>query len=259
MTHRVQYNPYLHVSVMYRVLLEALWADRSETPLYKVRIEPKPPSPPRFTPDREETAGMRERLVSLGVTGGKPLLLLNPNASDMLPLRKWPAERFVELGRRVLDNHDVWILITGAPSESDAAEEIRVELDSARVVNVAGKTSLRELLVLYTLSDLLVTNDSGPSHFSSLTDVHSVVLFGPETPLLYGTRRGNTTIIWSELACSPCVNVFNHRFSPCTDNVCMQSITVDRVYETVRRCLSDRKAHPSARRQDTASASDDTL
>ena len=47
---------------------------------------------------------------------------------------------------------------------------------------------MRELLTLYTLADVLVTNDSGPAHFASLTPVHTVVLFGPETPLLFGSR-----------------------------------------------------------------------
>ncbi len=97
---------------------------------------------------------------------------------------------------------------------------------------------MRELLTLYTLASVLVTNDSGPAHFASLTPVHTVVLFGPETPLLFGSRSPATTIIWKQLACSPCVSVFNHRLSPCRNNVCMQSITVDEVFDAVRRAVA---------------------
>jgi ADP-heptose:LPS heptosyltransferase len=112
-------------------------------------------------------------------------------------------------------------------------------IGSVRVICLAGKTSLRELLVLYTLADILVTNDSGPGHFASMTNVFSIVLYGPETPGLFGPIGGRGRVVYAKLACSPCVNVFNHRFSPCRNNLCMQSITVDDVYEAVRAYLAD--------------------
>jgi ADP-heptose:LPS heptosyltransferase len=239
MTHRVQYNPYLHVSELYTLLVRALQTDASEEPLLKEPVGSVPMKLPRFKPAPGEVGTMRERVRKLN--GGErtgPIVLLNPNASDMLPLRKWPSDRFVELGRKILRNDKaVTVIITGAPSEQRAAEEIARDIGSRRVFSMAGKTTLRELVVLYTIADVLVTNDSGPSHFSSLTPIDSVVLFGPETPELYGVRRPRTHILWAGLACSPCVNVFNHRFSPCTNNRCMQAITVDEVYEVVSKCL----------------------
>jgi hypothetical protein len=74
-----------------------------------------------------------------------------------------------------------------------------------------------------------------------MTDIHSIVMYGPETPALFGAIGGFSHIIHAGLACSPCVNVFNHRFSPCRNNRCMQSISVEQVYETVRDCLAPRK------------------
>ena len=121
-------------------------------------------------------------------------------------------------------------------------------IGSPRATSVAGQTTLRELLTLYTLANVLVTNDSGPGHFASLTPVHAIVLFGPETPRLFGPLAHpgapSTTVIWKELACSPCVSVFNHRLSPCRNNVCMQSITVDEVFEAVRSAISARGLAP---------------
>jgi hypothetical protein len=58
------------------------------------------------------------------------------------------------------------------------------------------------------------------------------VLFGPETPALYGSI-GNSIAITANLACSPCVSAANHRKTPCQDNVCMQAITVAQVLEKV--------------------------
>jgi ADP-heptose:LPS heptosyltransferase len=127
------------------------------------------------------------------------------------------------------------VVISGAPSEQKDAEEVCRKIGSVRAVSFAGKTTLRELLTLYSLADILVTNDSGPGHFSSMTNIQTIILFGPETPKLFGPISPNTHVIWKELACSPCVNVFNHRFSPCKNNVCMKTITVDEVYSAVEK------------------------
>jgi ADP-heptose:LPS heptosyltransferase len=144
----------------------------------------------------------------------------------------------VELGRRILAGHPgALVVVTGAPAEQPAADLLCRQIGSSRAVSVAGRTTLRELLTLYTLADVLVTNDSGPAHFASLTPLATVVLFGPETPRLFGALSPATVVIWKELACSPCVSVFNHRFSPCRNNVCMQSITVDEVSAAVSSCL----------------------
>lgn len=113
-----------------------------------------------------------------------------------------------------------------------------VRPQTQQVLNLAGKTSLRELLVLYSIADILVTNDSGPGHFSSMTDIQAICLFGLETPVLYRPLDQKTHIVSSDLSCSPCVYVFNHRFSPCNDNICMKSVSVAQVFEIVRDRLT---------------------
>lgn len=244
MTHRVQYNPYIHVATQYALLVEAARHDPSEVPLLKTPLPESPlakaGSRPAFVPTDDEVREMRGRLASANA-GSRPgvVVLLNPNASDLLPLRKWPGDRFVELGRRVVASHPgALVVITGAPDERPGADEVCRQIGSNRVVSFAGRTTLRELLTLYSVADVLVTNDSGPAHFAALTPVSTVVLFGPETPRLFSALSPSTVVIWKELACSPCVNVFNHRFSPCTNNVCMQAITVDEVYAALASRLS---------------------
>ena len=204
LTHRVQYNPYLHTAVAYYALVESLLADPEERPLLKRALSQVDISPPRFVPREDEIAAMR---ALVGEHLSDRLVLLNPNASDLLPLRKWPTERFIELGKRILENHpDVTLIITGAPSEQAAAEQVAREIAPSRVISVAGKTKLRELLVLYSIADILVTNDSGPGHFASMTPIDSIVLFGPETPALFGPTGADSHVLWAGLACSPCVH-----------------------------------------------------
>jgi ADP-heptose:LPS heptosyltransferase len=242
MTHRVHYNPYLHTAKAYHLLVEALDASPEDLPLVKVPVGGYKETAPTFVPGQEETArvrGILSQAFPQPVEG--PIVLLNPNASDMLPLRKWDTRNFIRLGQRILQEiPKSVVIITGAPSERESAEMVCREIRSSRAICLAGKTTLRELLVLYTLADILVTNDSGPGHFASMTDISSIVMYGPETPRLFGAIGGRSHILYARLACSPCVNVLNHRFSPCRNNVCMQSISVEQVYEAVRHCLEPR-------------------
>ncbi|HKK01533.1 MAG TPA: hypothetical protein VJ955_05150, partial [Desulfuromonadales bacterium] len=62
------------------------------------------------------------------------------------------------------------------------------------------------------------------------------VVFGPETPALYGAL-GRTTPIYAGLACSPCVSAANHRKTPCRNNVCLQVITPEQVFDTIASLL----------------------
>src|SRR5262249_52966593 len=119
--------------------------------------------------------------------------------------------------------------------ERDAVTNLVKEVESDRCLNLAGRTTLRQLLALYCLADVLVTNDSGPAHFASLTRIDVVVLFGPETPRLFAPRSPRTHALWASLACSPCINAFNNRLSSCRDNACMQAITVEQVFDRVCR------------------------
>ncbi|NDD27983.1 MAG: glycosyltransferase family 9 protein [Proteobacteria bacterium] len=239
MTHRVAYNAYVHTSVMSQLLVESLVADPDDLPLLKSVPPPRQGSVPQYQPSQADLDQVRALLGEQGVGEGAAIVLLNPNASDLLPLRKWPTERFESLARRILDAHpEVTVVFTGAPAEAAQAEGLVRALGSSRAVSMAGRTSMRQLLTLYGLSRVLVTNDSGPAHFSAMSAVHTITLFGPETPLLYAPLGGRGSVVWAGLACSPCVNVFNHRFSPCRNNVCMQAITVEDVYVKVAEALS---------------------
>jgi ADP-heptose:LPS heptosyltransferase len=168
--------------------------------------------------------------------------LLNPNASDLLPLRRWEPARYVALAKKLLEKFpEVYIGMTGAPSESAPIEKLAREVGSPRCVSFAGKTTLRQLLILYSFAEVLVTNDSGPAHFASLSPIHVVTLFGPETPRLFAARTPRNSPLWSGIACSPCVNAYNNRQTSCPNNVCMQLITVDQVFCEVRRIYEQRR------------------
>jgi ADP-heptose:LPS heptosyltransferase len=240
MTHRMLYNPHLHAASMFRVLVEGLTCDPAQLPT--LTFPPPPiehvlrPFEPR--PDELETV---RALIPGDKQRRPPLFLLNPNASDLLPLRKWPSERYVELAKRLLAHFpEIQVGFTGAPEEAPETERLVRETGSDRCVCFGGKTTLRQLMVLYNLAEILVTNDSGPAHFAALTPVHVITLFGPETPALFAARTPRHQAIWLGLSCSPCVNAYNNRQSCCQDNVCMKQITVEQVFKEVCRVYAAR-------------------
>jgi len=240
LTHRVLYNPHIHASSTFTSLVMALDVPPEKFPTFGVS-PPASVAPPAFTPAAEERARVEALLAKNAVAPGTPLILLNANASDLIPLRKWDQKNYLALAGRLLTEFpDLHIAFTGAPEEAKKVDGLVSEVGSDRCFGLAGKTSLRDLLIVYGYSEILVTNDSGPAHFASLTPIDVVVLFGPETPLLFGAPSPRSHALWAGIACSPCVNALNNRQSACQDNVCMKMISVDQVFETVCRVYRQR-------------------
>jgi ADP-heptose:LPS heptosyltransferase len=240
LTRKVHYNPHIHITKNFLSLIHAAFADKIEVPFSKIQIPDSEVRLEQAAIDPVALEQVRVRIENLAkeaaihyVHGKNRLILINPNASDLLPQRRWAQQRFSELIQRINQQYpNDLILITGAPTEFAYVEKVRVLANVKNALNFAGQVSFAELPPLYTLSDVMVTNDSGPGHFSAVTPLRTVVLFGPETPALYGSI-GNSIAITANLACSPCVSAANHRKTPCHDNVCMQAISVPQVLEQV--------------------------
>ena len=243
MTHRLLYNPYIHTSQNFQLMVEALEQAPAKLPTFEGKIPGANVVSPRYLASPAAQEAVREIIRRESGRSEVPsLILLNPNASDLLPLRKWPTDRYIDLARRLLEKFPNAALgMTGAPSEAEAIERVAAQVDSPRCFSLAGKTTLPQLLVLYTLSELLITNDSGPAHFASMTPITVITLFGPETPSLFRALSPRAIPIWMQLPCSPCVNAYNNRQSPCRNNICMKSITVDHVFTVAGKAYLERQ------------------
>ena len=246
LTRKVHYNPHIHITKNFISLIHAAFAQKIEVPFSKIEIPDSEVRLEQAIINPSALEKVRERIEKLAkeanihyVPGKNRLILINPNASDLLPQRRWAQQRFSELIQAIHQKYpDDLILITGSPAEFAYVEKVRAVANVKNALNFAGQVSFAELPPLYTLSDVMVTNDSGPGHFSAVTPLRTVVLFGPETPALYGSV-GNSIAITANLACSPCVSAANHRKTPCHDNVCMQAITVPQVLDKVIKQLQD--------------------
>ncbi|MEQ8345664.1 MAG: glycosyltransferase family 9 protein [Sneathiellaceae bacterium] len=239
-THRAVYSPHLHAATAYLGLVVALSEPVTDEPVPKAVPPEVRPLRFRFVPDEGELDALRQRLAAEGVplTSGRRLILLNANASDLIAQRRWPVERYAELAAMLLRDPMVTIGLTGSPDERAQADLLASRIGGDRVVNLAGRTSLTGLLHLFCLADGLVTNDSGPAHFASAANIPTVVLYGPETPRIFGPIGDRQRAIWLGLACSPCVSVYNQKKSVCGDNRCMTGIAVAQVASALQGAMA---------------------
>jgi len=239
LTHEVPFNPHIHMVQNMLNLIHAFSNPKPEIPPTKRIPEEKDIQIPRFKPSDALQKSIQNKLESESPLLKKKhkIILINPNASDIVPLRRWPTEYYIRLIRLILKNPQTIILITGTSSERNQARKIINQVNSDRCVNFAGKTSFPELITLYQKADILITNDSGPVHFSSMTDIITFVFFGPETPEIFGPLGKNAQIFYKGLACSPCVSAFNQKQSPCRNNQCLKTISPDEVFQKLRPYL----------------------
>jgi heptosyltransferase-2 len=216
----------------------------------------------------EERLSARARLSQLK----RPLLGLNPGAAYG-SAKRWLPERFAEVADWFMRDTDGSVVIFGGSTETAIAEAIQKEVGfrnansssvSARPVrgqgqgrspldtgtekrygepgnsllNLAGKTSLRELVSLISECEVFLTNDSGPMHVAYAVGTPLAALFGSTDPVLTGPPGEGHEVFKHEFECSPCFE----RTCRQNDLRCMYSITSDEVYLAIKRLLGDKPA-----------------
>ena len=236
LTHNVLYNAHIHAAHTFLDLVHALEAPLHEVPRVKRRRTFDALDVPKITTDANAADNIWRKLRTVAPEIGPEckLVIVNPNASDQFPMRRLPLESFAELTRHLLQDPAVFVAITGVSSDKRDAEYICAQVDSPRVLDLTGRTTLTELLHLLDLAQVLVTNDSGPAHFAALTSIHVVVFFGPEIPERYRPLTANSDVVHTGFTCSPCIGPHNQRLSPCNNNLCLKTINVQEVVNLVR-------------------------
>ncbi len=238
-THKVSYNPYIHISKNFLALVQSLRANSEDTPLLKMDTTSYITTVPKIESDKEAKENILRKLKKINgqIDKENKIVILNPGINDILPLRRWPVKNYIELAKRLLKDEDVFIVLIGLKSQFLDVQFVWEAIKNKRCINFAGKTSIKELIDLCNISHLLISHDSGATNLASLTQVKMIVLFGPETPVLYAPLTDGKEIIYKNFACSPCVSAYNHRRSVCRDNRCMQAITVEEIYSIAKNIL----------------------
>ena len=241
LTHRVNYNGHIHMAKNFICMINALLAPAPEVPYSKTFVsddEIRVPLQPVTEDEKEFIRGLIRQVYPDYRPDFHRVVLINPNSSELLPQRRWDRENYNQLAAMIANEwDDVLVLITGSKAEREEAQRMQEKVNHPRFRSFAGMHNLKAIIALYNIAEVLVSNDSGPAHFSAIAPIRSIVLFGPETPKLYGSL-GNSEAIWAALSCSPCVTAANQKNSACNDAVCMKLITPERVLESVRGVLN---------------------
>jgi lipopolysaccharide heptosyltransferase II len=155
---------------------------------------------------------------------GAGAIALNVGASSIY--KQWPEERWAELAHGLCISGYAPIVLGGPQDIVRASVVARVGDSGTRLINMAGRTSLRGLASVLASCDLLVSADTGPLHVAAALGTPVLALFGPTSPERTGPYGDHNRVIWKRLACSPC-----YRKPTCAGKVdCMRAITVDEVH-----------------------------
>ncbi|MCI4626713.1 MAG: glycosyltransferase family 9 protein [Candidatus Magnetoovum sp. WYHC-5] len=226
LTHHIHFNPHKHVTEIFSAQLAVFGITVTDFKL----------TPPIV--HGTAMATLMAKLQRSGLTDKQHVVSINVNASDLCEERKWPIERFAGLIDYIVNKRqDVKIVLVGSKGERDYVSNIFNTLSTKvnnNVVNFSGILSMDEFISLLKISYLFITNDSGPLHIASALGITTLSFFGPETPTLYGPVGSKNVIFYSDIYCSPCLNVYNAKTAMCDgNNVCMQEIHLSHVIATL--------------------------
>ena len=238
---RVPYNPYQHISAQFLTLARAI--DSTAVPKSKLPVLVSGKAPPHVALEPALLAGITARLAQdFPEIAGKPLVLVYPGGG-ILPIRAWPLASYTAMCKGLVADGCA-VAVIGLKDDRALAQQLVANIQAAApcstAIDLTGYTrSIAELLSLFHVAKLLVTNDGGPGQFAALTPIWTLMLFGPETPGLYAPLTPKCHSFYSQWPCSPCLTAYNHRSSYCDgDNQCLKVIAPGAVLAKARECLA---------------------
>lgn len=149
--------------------------------------------------------------------------------------KRWPAEHFRRLLQLMRDTPEARFVILGAPNERDLGQTI-ADAHPKRCLNLAGQTSLWEMIEWIRLTRLLITNDTGPMHVAAALRVPVLAIFGPTNPRNTGPYGQLDHVVQRhDLPCLPCLKSRCRYFDPMA---CLKGLSPDTVLTRVAERLA---------------------
>ncbi len=209
-----------HLVKTYKMLLQPLGIPLSSTN-------------PQLYLTEQEKAKISEWLTKLGVKSNDIIVGINPGAAYG-SAKCWLPDRFQKVTQKLLDNPRIKIIYFGDKSGAPLIDDICTSLPAEKVINLSGKTTLRELVAYIQACDIFLTNDSGPMHIASAVGVPLLALFGSTSDVATAPYKGGI-VIHKHVACSPC-----YRRECPIDFRCMKQIEVEEVYNQLQELINNR-------------------
>lgn len=219
----LSYDPQMkeeHLVVTYKRLLAPMGISLSDTA-------------PKLYLSQEEKDNAQHFLKLLQIDPEKNIIVgINPGAAYG-SAKCWLPERYRAVTEKLLENPKVSVLYFGDTAGASLVHDICSHLPSERVINLAGKTTLRELMALIQCCAIFLTNDSGPMHIAAALGRPLLALFGSTSDVQTGPYHTGK-VIHKHVECSPCYK----RICP-IDFRCMKRIEVDEVYRELQKMIQN--------------------
>ena len=196
------------------------------------RLGAQEDTPEFIIPIQEENENrVKALLMANGIGPNDPFVAVSPQA--LWETKLWSDQKFAQLSERIIQELNMPVVFTGGDAEATEGIQSFMTLPA---VDLAGRTTLRDLACLFREASLLVTTDSGPMHLAAAMETPVAALFGPTDPSRTGPYGKGHTVIRIDLHCSPCF------FRTCDTKLCMQGITVEDVFQAVRKKLEEKRS-----------------
>jgi len=210
----------LHHAEYYLRLLAELGVPRTEAPRLLLRVT------------EEERRSMRSRLAGLGVPEGRRIVGINPGATYG-SAKRWFPDRFAKVADTLSEEWDAAVVLMGSVPEAPLSAEIETAM-GRKAVNLAGRTTVREVMALLASCSFLVTNDSGPMHIGAAFGVPLVAIFGPTDWRKTSPWTKEARVVRVDVDCSPC------NLRECDrGHECMVGVTADMVIAAARELMAE--------------------
>jgi len=178
----------------------------------------------------EEREYAQKILGRAGLKPGEKLVVLTPGAS--WPAKRWPLERFLELGHQ-LRAKGVRPLYLFGPKEADLVPSFEEGMGKDWIL--INQPSIRGLMAFIQAADALVANDSGPMHVGPAVGTPTLGIFGPGEPEIWFPYDKPHEIAYSEEPCGHC------GLEKCEPMYCMDHLDVKTVLEKVLAMITAKK------------------
>ncbi len=179
---------------------------------------------------REDSQYAKTLMESMNVALKRPVVILNPGA-NWKP-KRWSVKKFSDLCGLLNNELGVTPIITGSEKDREIAFEIKNE-SGVNIVDLCGKTTLRQLGALFKLSSIIVTADTGPLHIANAVDTDVIALFGPTSPKITGPLNASKCHVIQKIdeGKVPCYE------AKCNNQECMDLITSREVFDKLKTLI----------------------
>lgn len=169
--------------------------------------------------------GKTRDIIAIAPGGGN-------NAWMDMPRKRWPIARYAEVISNLSDKYD--ILLLGGKEDEAISRELK-KMTASFMIDLTGKTTLRQAAALLQACKLFIGTDSSLLHIASAVDLPTISIFGPTNPDFFAPRGHRHIVIKSKVRCSPCFDYGNPH--ECKENICMTSVKADDVMLSVSKLL----------------------